>query len=312
MKAMDHRRAFTLIEVLVVVAVIGLLVALLLPAAQAAREAARRAQCSHQLKEIGLALGNHLAARNVYPRGLELHPFNSSYLIPLLPYLEQGNLFNSINTSMTYMEPDLNANQTVSQSPLGSFLCPTDAARSTPEARHSINYAANCGSASLRGTGVFTDHPISDRDITDGLSQTVGVAEWVVGPGERQSPTRLGSSYRLSGLYTDAPSDVAAFHAACRALEPGKIQQTYGRKGQFWLEGRLGFTLFNNSLPPNNPSCVANNGMNANTAGSLHSGGCQVLMMDGSVHFIKESIEARVWTAMGTRAGSDLVTSDQF
>lgn len=309
MKTSRQMNAFTLIELLVAFALIALLIALLLPAVQSAREASRRASCANQLREIGVALGNHLSSTHHFPLGVGQHPEDASYLIQLLPYIEQNSLFNSINFSADH---DVNANITASQLTPGILLCPTDTARSSQEALLAVNYAANCGNSSVNGEGVFIDHPISDRDITDGLSQTAGIAEWIVGPGTRQSPSRLGSTYRLPGLYSNAPADLDAFKSDCKSLDPGKLQQFSAFKGQFWLDGRMNYTLYNHMLPPNSPSCTAARGKTATTAGSLHETGSHVMMMDSSVHFIKETIEARVWTAMGTRAGTELVHVGQF
>ncbi len=137
--APNPRRGFTLIEILVVIAVIAILIALLLPAVQAAREAARRAQCSNNLKQIGLALANYESALRVYPFGVggggpPGNVFNRwSAQSQLLPYLEQVALFNSLNFTGT---PWLNLNpvfgpmnQTAITTRIACFLCPSDVDR---------------------------------------------------------------------------------------------------------------------------------------------------------------------------------------
>ena len=219
------------------------------------------------------------------------------------------NLYNAINFSI---DADVNANLAVSQQSPSMFLCPSDTARSNSESANAINYSANAGISSINGEGVFIGRPISPRDITDGLSQTVGVAEWIVGSGTREKASRMGSSYRLTGLYTNSPSDFDAFVRDCNALNPANIRQFSAFKGQFWLEGNLCYTLYNHTLPPNQPSCVADQNRDAATAGSFHSGGAQVVTMDGGVHFIKDSINPRVWSAVGTRARGELVDGSQF
>src|SRR5262245_40221263 len=99
-------RGFTLIELLVVIALIAVLIALLLPAVQMAREAARRAQCRNNLKQIGLAFHNYLASHQTFPMGSYLGPVSTvelnratSWTHAILPYIEQGDIYNSINFS---------------------------------------------------------------------------------------------------------------------------------------------------------------------------------------------------------------------
>jgi len=299
-----RRRGFTLIELLVVISIVGILTALLLPAVQAAREAARRTTCASQLKNIGLALHNHAEARNTFPLGVDVHPIGGSFFIKILPYIEQTPLYNSINL---LIDADDNANITASLLAPGIFLCPSDTDRSTPQSRNAINYAGNAGYPVLTGGGVFIGRALGPRDVTDGLSQTAGIAEWIVGPGTNDHPDRLGSVYLLNGSYTNSVGDIAAFLIMCKALNPIDINSSTGFKGQFWLDSNLCATLYNDTLPPNQPSCLATQAMNAATVGSRHGGGAQVLTLDGGVHFVKDSIDTRLWTAINTRSGGETV-----
>ena len=150
---MPKRRGFTLIELLVVIAIIGVLIALLLPAVQAAREAARRAQCTNNLKQIGLAMHNYHSSINSFPVGFlypnpgqfdpqipQLH-YRWSVLAQLTPYLEQTNVYNALNMSWPIATGPSGsygvgtpytffpANQTVKQTIVSSFLCPSDSGR---------------------------------------------------------------------------------------------------------------------------------------------------------------------------------------
>jgi prepilin-type N-terminal cleavage/methylation domain-containing protein/prepilin-type processing-associated H-X9-DG protein len=147
-----RRKAFTLIELLVVIAIIGVLIALLLPAVQAAREAARRAQCTNNLKQLGIALHNYHASTNVFPVGF-LYPDNSpttgifanvpqlhyrwSVLAMMTPYLEQTVIYNALNmdwpiaagpggTAGTPAWTPFRANTTAMVTVVNSFLCPSD------------------------------------------------------------------------------------------------------------------------------------------------------------------------------------------
>ena len=193
MDSFARRHGLTLIEMLVVIAVVGLLASLLIPAVQGARESARRAQCLNNLRQIGIALQQHAETHGMYPSGqnMMMGPVRASYLVPLLPYLEQGGLFNAINfdfvppTGVAFKDP----NDTIYEANLSVLLCPSDADWRSLGPWELIcymkptNYAANAGNAGSSGDGVFISQALAPRDLTDGLSQTVGVAEWIIGKG---------------------------------------------------------------------------------------------------------------------------------
>lgn len=130
MPAAGTRRAFTLVELLVVIAIIGVLVALLLPAIQAAREAARRMQCANNLKQIGLAMQNHLDARKTFPAGNVMkgnkNNVSASFTgwpIEILPYAEDRNLRDMYNPKLDVMLPEFKEFRET-QVPL--YTCPSD------------------------------------------------------------------------------------------------------------------------------------------------------------------------------------------
>lgn len=313
----QDRRAFSLIELLVVIAIIGIIIALLLPAVQASREAARRVRCASHLKNIGLAIHEHADAHQTFPTGNGSYPGGRSYLVQIMRYLEQRPLYHALNLAGDAFS---NPNMTVLQRTPGIFLCPSDSGR-TWESAHAINYAGNAGHDSVRGEGVFIGKPLAARDITDGLSQTVGVAEWIVGLGsfvEKEQggghEDRLRTKHGLLRVFTDQPADREAFARACAALDPTEINPNAftASRGEFWLMGGLNVTQYNHTLPPNQPSCFAKWNMDATTAGSRHGGGAHALTMDGAVHFFKESIDRHVWSAIGTRSGGEVIGGEAF
>jgi prepilin-type N-terminal cleavage/methylation domain-containing protein len=314
------REGLTLIEMIVVIAVICILVALLLPAVQAGREAARRAQCANNLKQLGVALEGHVGAHGTYPLGTDaIHGF--SHYAHLLPYIDQEPLFNALNFDLSFFSEQ---NVTVSDVALAAFVCPSDfAAVARPRgAFGATSYPGNCGIGTSRrgcnGILIPASSPsqaiaLAPRDITDGLSNTASMAEWLVwSPGVQVSR----EVFDLTGDVPDELSGFDRFAERCHGINVGQASIYERPKGHAWLEGGIGTTLYNHAIPIGDHSCHTGrmpvDGLDAISADSLHPAGAHSLLADGHVSFIKRSVAARVWRAMGSRAGFELIGADAF
>jgi len=324
----DSRRAFTLVELLVVIAIIGILVALLLPAIQAAREAARRSQCSNNLRQMTLAMHNHLAAKKYVPPALDWSTSASSgwsVFARLLPYVEEESLRNLIDFRYSYSDL-ANAPQhaRVSETKIPLFVCPSEQQQELrvggAQNHFPITYGANHGSwftfdpaTKTIGDGAFVVNvKMGDKAFTDGLSKTLAFSEV-----KAYSPkiANSGTPGSTGAAIPDSPATVAGYGG------------TFGTTGHTeWVDGKLHETGFTGTFPPNTnipytsgatvydvdfiskteSPTGASPTYAAVTARSYHPSVVLAAMMDGSVRSVG-NIETSIWRAMSTRKGGEAV-----
>lgn len=331
-----QRSGFTLVELLVVIAIIGVLVGLLLPAVQAAREAARRMSCGNNLKQHGIALHNYhdthhaLPARQGGPNwtgGSATGVPRWSAFVGMLPFMEQQPRYDQI-TSGGYHAWHSNANSGY-VGEISPLICPSDGLYSSTgpdrNAMYSpLNYGLNMGDnyaisvdssrpdQNMRGLFGYLSY-LGFNTITDGLSNTLAMSEIIVAP----NSARLG---RAVGNSTTDP-------LACRAYlvnnqyTSGSVIAQFRCHGQRWQDGRPGYCAVTTVLPPNQATCSSQAGAGIYTSASRHPSGVQVMLADGSVRFIAETIDTGnlslpgtnsgpspygVWGALGSRDGGEV------
>jgi prepilin-type N-terminal cleavage/methylation domain-containing protein len=284
--------AFTLVELLVVIAIIGVLVALLLPAVQHAREAARRSSCLNNMKQTGLAIAQFQLSKGVYPSSNTDDIFtwddgtsdlNHSWASVIMPFIEESALQDKINFKISAM---LAANQPAASATVPTYRCPSYNGASLtedihyPPGKYAIGNYVSIGATDVdhiyavefKPEGViFPRSKIKPKDVTDGLSKTMFVAEsreekmrvWIDG--------RVGAYTALPGVPADStlPSTPIALNYS-PYYDDGDVQCVYG------------------------PS-------------SMHTGGANHLFGDGSVHFLLDTISRPTYVGLCTRAGGENV-----
>ncbi|MEE2825745.1 MAG: DUF1559 domain-containing protein [Planctomycetota bacterium] len=327
------RRGFTLVELLVVIAIIGILIGMLLPAVQQVREAARRTACKNNMRQLGLALHNYESALSQFPPGYayqqgSAYQAATGYLVnpgyqdanhlgqawgaSILPYIEQGNLHDQVDFRLPCFD---SANLVARETSLEVFLCPTDSwsqnnfvvrdASTAPTEKYAAaSYCANWGPAygvtetpgnpsddvNLDATPdnsagpFFRNSKTKFRDIIDGTSSTLALGERTNGPILDENRNPIGAPPH--------PNFENVWFAATRDIDDPADDHGH-------------MVLFDTEYGPNR---ARGEGTGADRGVSApHAGLAQFVMMDGSTHTIRESIDLTTYRALSSIRGREVI-----
>ena len=335
---MGSRRGFTLVELLVVIAIIAILIALLLPAVQAAREAARRTECLNNIKQLGVAFHNHHLTHSFFPKGVTIDESlpcagigcmhtdpQYSWVVPTLAYIEAGHRYDQFDLTQYWMMWSTNnpnaASTIAAGTPLPAFLCPSDgmgggysdfpsSERGVPHYGHffktnymvffsgtimiHVDWAEGLNPTYKRLRAAFgVDRGAKVRDIFDGTSNTMLLSEHLTGV---STTDRRGEAFDIqpgtSFLLTKFTPNTS-------------IDDLYASYGANLCEPEM-------DQPELNLPCEK--GGNPQTgdhvsARSRHPGGVNVLMGDGVVRFVSETVDLTLWQSLATIAGGEVTES---
>ena len=338
------RKGFTLIELLVVIAIIAVLIALLLPAVQSAREAARRMQCTNNLKQINLALQNYHDVFGSFPYAGGFSPHRGWGWTPMvLTQLEQTPLYNAINFQDSC---DCQSMSTVRRVVIASFFCPSDpnsnklfndrttpgspcvGGPSTPDNATGQN-GMMCNYSGSFGDG-YSNKPGNPYD-TAGANLRYGCGGCNASGSANETPAAdcptptgaYGSGPNHRGLF-DYQSRSAAVTIASindglsNTIALGEVASVVRSQSAVWYTSTgttngtclpINWTLLTNQR---DPTYAIKNSWSGRGFSSYHPGGADVGLGDGSVRFLKQTVNPKTYNALGSRSGGEVISADAY
>jgi prepilin-type N-terminal cleavage/methylation domain-containing protein/prepilin-type processing-associated H-X9-DG protein len=294
---MSRRRAFTLIELMIVVGIIAVLIALLLPAIQSAREQARRTQCFNNLLQLGLAMNNYASTHSVLPPGVvnDKGPivdlpagYHHGWVVQILPYIGQNNVYRRFNMSASVYAA---TNFTARGVAISTLVCPSSPNRGTTTNYAGCHHDKEAPIAADNHGVLYLNSHVRFDDITDGPAQTI-----LIGEIRESDPSNLGwasgtsATLRNTGHPLNTPlSTQALFNNMPQLTDDERIAAVskMSEEGILPIDFVGGFSSF-------------------------HPLGSNFVFCDGSVRFVVKTINQHVFQLLGHRADGETISADAF